>query len=141
MAQFTYQIMPGRHGVITAEGALADVYRRDPQYVEVLAPEQVEAMKGAELDVALAQRGLPTGGRVAQRKARLRGDAEEPPTELTAEAPDPGVLPVEDGVPPVPESPQPAAAAPSTDRDAVGADPTPAPTSLDRDAEQTTKEN
>jgi hypothetical protein len=123
MAQFTQDLLPGRTAVIVADGALAEVYRADPAYTEVLNEEAVDELKGPEIDARLRELGLPTTGKVDERRARL---AEHQPAvpqgvELIT-TPDPGVL------------------APNADRDAVGATPTTTRGALDRDAEHN-KEN
>jgi hypothetical protein len=81
MAQFTYDIVPGVTGVITAEGALADVYRRDATYTEVVDAAEVEDLKGKALDKALHDAGLPTSGSAADKRARLAdaAAAHQPP--------------------------------------------------------------
>lgn len=123
MARFTQELLPGRTGVVVAEGALAEVYRRNPEYTEVLDAEDLDALTGPEIDARLRELQLPTTGKVDERRARLAAAQQAAPTELTpVTTPDPGVL------------------APDADRDAVGAPPTTTRATLDRDAEHS-KEN
>lgn len=70
MAQFTYDVL-GRTATIEVHGVVADTYRQMPGYTEVLTEDQVEAFKGDELNAQLDARGLPKGGKIADRRERL----------------------------------------------------------------------
>lgn len=61
--------------VITAEGPVATMYGRRPDWEEYVAPESAdtpdEELKGAALDQALEDAGLPKSGSADEKRARL----------------------------------------------------------------------
>jgi hypothetical protein len=95
MAQFTYDIL-GRTATIEVHGVVADTYRQTPGYTEVLAAEDVEALKGDELNAQLEARGLPTGGKVADRRERLLEATANPVHDPQAALEGQEATPVED---------------------------------------------
>jgi hypothetical protein len=82
MAEFHRQMM-GKTAVTVAYGVVADALRQDPEYTEVLTPEQVEALRVPELDQELEQRGLPTKGKAEEKRNRLLEEQATPVQNTT----------------------------------------------------------
>jgi hypothetical protein len=102
MAQFTYQVQ-NRTATITAFGPVAESLRAQPgEYAEVLTEDDVEALKGPELDEALDARKLPRSGKVADKRQRLleatANPVDDPESQLEVEPATP--VPDESHVPP-----------------------------------------
>lgn len=70
MAQFKH-IHNG--DVITAKGAVEDHYAANPLWVRVISPDEAEELKGAALDTALEEHGLPKSGKADEKRERLVG--------------------------------------------------------------------
>lgn len=68
--------------VITAEGPVATMYRRRPDWEELDAPETPdvpeEELRGAALDKALDDAGLPKSGSADEKRARLAEHQADP---------------------------------------------------------------
>lgn len=80
MATFTYSLM-GHTAVIEAFDSVADAYRQDSTYSEVITEDQAESLKGPDLDAALEHAGLPTTGKVADKRRRLAEETKPPEGE------------------------------------------------------------
>jgi hypothetical protein len=127
MPTFTYPLQ-GHTAVVVVHGVVADAYRADPTYTEVLEPDSIEALKLAEVNAELEKRKLSRAGKLAEKKARLEAAAEEERARLADEeaARSEGGVPAVEGVvalnPPqaVPNGPTSSDADPA-DRDAVHA--------------------
>jgi hypothetical protein len=110
MAQFTYQVL-NRTATITAYGPVAESLRAQPEYTEVLTEDDVEALKGPELDEALEARKLPRSGKVSEKRQRLleatATPVNDPQSQLEGEpatpVPDASHVPPNAGTRPTPE--------------------------------------
>jgi hypothetical protein len=84
MTRFTYPLH-GNTAVVEVHGAVADAYRQDPTYTEVLSEEEVEELKARELDAELSKRRLSRKGRADEKRARLLEQQEAETARLVEE--------------------------------------------------------
>ena len=62
--------------VLTVPDQLVGYYEREHGCTRILSEQEIEQLKGAELDQALTDHGLPKSGKADEKRARLADEQE-----------------------------------------------------------------